>query len=301
MLSRRVQPTLEPSPLYDSFSRALGNAFHPTANPTGIISLGIAENTLMYNDLASFLDTNLRITPALLGYGAVATGLPSLLAGLLRLYNSAPFDPVVPVAAEHLAFSGGCTALLENLFWCLCDEGDGVLIGKPLYGGFANDLGTRARGKLIAVSLKGCDPFSKEAVTRYEEELVKAQEHGVNVRILVLCTPHNPIGQYIPPLMFGCNGRCYSREVMVEYMRLCQKYQIHLISDEIYALTTFPTDDIPNPEKFVSLLSIPKEGLIDPQLCHVVHGMSKVPSPKQHPQRDADCRTFVPMVFDSAC
>ena len=88
---------------------------------------------------------------------------------------------------------------------------------------------------------------------------------------------------------------------MVEYMRLCQKYQIHLISDEIYALTTFPTDDIPNPEKFVSLLSIPKEGLIDPQLCHVVHGMSKVPSPKQHPQRDADCRTFVQMVFDSAC
>jgi 1-aminocyclopropane-1-carboxylate synthase len=62
---------------------------------------------------------------------------------------------------------------------------------------------------------------------------------------------------------------------MIEYMRLCQKYQIHLISDEIYALTTFPTNDIPNPEKFVSLLSIPTNDLIDPTLCHVVHGMSK--------------------------
>jgi aspartate/methionine/tyrosine aminotransferase len=65
---------------------------------------------------------------------------------------------------------------------------------------------------------------------------------------------------------------------MIEYMRLCQKYQIHLISDEIYALTTFPTEDLPNPEKFVSLLSIPTKDLIDPTLCHVVHGMSKVSS-----------------------
>lgn len=80
---------------------------------------------------------------------------------------------------------------------------------------------------------------------------------------------------------------------MIEYMRLCQKYQIHLISDEIYALTTFPTDDIPNPEKFVSLLSIPKEGLIDPQLCHVLHGMSKV-LPNNPPSK-LTIRTFVQM------
>lgn len=63
---------------------------------------------------------------------------------------------------------------------------------------------------------------------------------------------------------------------MIEYMRLCQKYRIHLISDEIYALTTFPTDDIPDPTPFVSLLSIPKDNLIDPGLCHIIHGMSKV-------------------------
>jgi 1-aminocyclopropane-1-carboxylate synthase len=63
---------------------------------------------------------------------------------------------------------------------------------------------------------------------------------------------------------------------MIEYMRLCQKYKIHLISDEIYALTTFATDDIPNPTPFTSLLSIDKTGIIDPELCHVIHGMSKV-------------------------
>jgi aspartate/methionine/tyrosine aminotransferase len=63
---------------------------------------------------------------------------------------------------------------------------------------------------------------------------------------------------------------------MIEFMRLCQKYQIHLLSDEIYALTTFSSDDVPDSVPFTSLLSIDKSGIIDPALCHVIHGMSKV-------------------------
>jgi len=71
-------------------------------------------------------------------------------------------------------------------------------------------------------------------------------------------------------------SRCYPRDAIIEYMRLCQKYQMHLISDEIYAFTTFQTEDITNPTPFTSLLSIDKNGVIDPKLCHVVYGMSKV-------------------------
>jgi 1-aminocyclopropane-1-carboxylate synthase len=277
-LSKRVQVNLLPSPLFEGISRAFSNVYEPLSNPGGIISLGIAENTPMYSDLASFLDENLKVTPNLLGYGAVNPGPPGLIPALVELYNSNPFNPVVPVEKEHIYLTAGCTALLDQLFWNFCDEGEGVLIGKPLYGGFANDLKARGKGKLLAVSLKGLDVFSKEAVGRYEEELVKAEKEGIKTRVLVLCTPHNPLGQYPPNPLFSedINGRCYSQETMIEYMRLCQKYQIHLISDEIYALTTFPTDDIPEPTPFTSLLSIAKEGIIDPSLCHVVHGMSKV-------------------------
>ena len=96
-----------------------------------------------------------------------------------------------------MAFTAGCTVLLDNLFWSLCNEGDGVLLGKPLYGGFVGDMETRAKVKLVEVSLKDYDPFSKESVVRYEEELQKAEKEGVKVRALVLCTPHNPLGQYV--------------------------------------------------------------------------------------------------------
>ena len=122
-----------------------------------------------------------------------------------------------------------------------------------MYGGFVNDMKIRSKVKLVEVSLKDYDPFSKEAVERYEEELLNSKKEGIKVRALVLCTPHNPLGQYAssslltPRMVLEVDFRCYSRDTMIEYMRLCQKYQIHLISDEIYALTTFPTDDIPNP------------------------------------------------------
>src|SRR5436190_23782962 len=94
------------------------------------------------------------------------------------------------------------------------------------------------------------------------------------------------------------NCRCYSPEAMIEYMRLCQKYQIHLISDEIYALTTFPTDDIPEPAPFISLLSIPKDNIIDPILCYVIHGMSKVIT---HTPPFLIFRTFALTAFDLGC
>lgn len=196
MLSKRVQDALIPSPLSETFFRVLNNAYHPSKNPDGIISLGIAENTLMYPELATFLDKNMDITPDLFGYGAVAPGSQSLRDGLVRLYNSDTFNPCIPVEEKDLFFSCGCSALLDGLFWCMCDEGDGVLISKPLYGGFVNDMKIRSKVKLVEVSLKGYDPFSKEAIVRFEEEFVKAESNRIKIRMLVLCTPHNPLGQY---------------------------------------------------------------------------------------------------------
>ncbi|KAG4217853.1 hypothetical protein PC116_g33667, partial [Phytophthora cactorum] len=57
-------------------------------------------------------------------------------------------------------------------------------------------------------------------------------------------------------------------------MRLCASKGIHLISDEIYALSVFRRDDGPS-EEFVSALSIDPTGIIDPAQVQVLYGMSK--------------------------
>ena len=56
----------------------------------------------------------------------------------------------------------------------------------------------------------------------------------------------------------------------------CTKRKIHFISDELYALTNFGTDDLPDPIPFVSALALDLEKLgCDPALTHVVWSLSK--------------------------
>lgn len=88
------------------------------------------------------------------------------------------------------------------------------------------------------------------------------------------------------PLLTGSIGRCYSENVLKEYMKFCSRNGLHIISDEIYALSVWNNPRLPNAQVFVSILSIDLEGIINPSFVHTVWGLSKVmplslPSRKQ--------------------
>lgn len=57
-------------------------------------------------------------------------------------------------------------------------------------------------------------------------------------------------------------------------MALCQKHKIHLISDEVYALSIFDSKDS-NAVPFTSVLAIDSTNLLRPEYLHVLYGMSK--------------------------
>lgn len=59
-------------------------------------------------------------------------------------------------------------------------------------------------------------------------------------------------------------------------MRLCERHKLHLIGDEIYALSVWESPDLPDPVSFKSILSINAAQIMDPSRVHVVWGMSKV-------------------------
>ena len=101
------------------------------------------------------------------------------------------------------------------------------------------------------------------AVVRYEDALEKSREAGTPIKGLILSSPHNPL------------GRCYSRDALVAFMHLCQKYKIHLISDEVYALSIWTNPAYPDATPFTSVLSIDTKDIIAPGLVHVLWGMSK--------------------------
>ena len=57
-------------------------------------------------------------------------------------------------------------------------------------------------------------------------------------------------------------------------MQLCNKYKIHLLADEIYALSVYETDDAET-IKFQSILTLDVDQYIDPNYIHFMYGMSK--------------------------
>lgn len=74
-------------------------------------------------------------------------------------------------------------------------------------------------------------------------------------------------------------------------MEFCQRNEIHMISDEVYALTVYDTG-IPDLPKFSSVLSIDPTGLIGVERLHVFYGMSKVIN--IHPRSREDHQLTIP-------
>jgi hypothetical protein len=145
----------------------------------------------MSDELSELLTTHMKITPETIEHDNLSV---SLMTGLLKLYNDAPFSPIAPVEKGHVYFTSDSSILLDRLSWTLCNEGDGVLIGKPSY---ITDITGLCKAKRIYVGFKDIDPFSLEAVKLFEDELLQSNKKGVNIRMLILSQPNNSHGQYI--------------------------------------------------------------------------------------------------------
>jgi aspartate/methionine/tyrosine aminotransferase len=237
----------------------------PSSNPDGYINVGVAENALMHTEILEYLNKNPKIPAEYLTYNDGGGGSNRLRRAIAQFLNR-HLKPVTPLDAEQLVVTNGVSPAIEHVSWAFTDPGEGILLGRPFYGTFVPDLSTRPGATVVPVNFDDVDPFSAEAVSKYEEALLSFQEStGKKVKALMLCHPHNPL------------GRCYPREVIIQLMQLCQRYQIHLISDEIYALSVFENtvDEYPAPVQFESALSIKLKDIIDPKLVHVLWGMSK--------------------------
>ncbi|KAJ5372584.1 hypothetical protein N7517_004590 [Penicillium concentricum] len=264
VLSRRAQDVVDAgseNPMWD----VMKDTWDASSNPDGYVNVGVAENTLMHSELLKFINKKLDLPAKYLTYndgGCGSSRLKAAIAGFLN-YN---LKPVTPLEPSHIMATNGVSSAVEHVVWSFADPGEGILLGRPYYGMFIPDISLRSGSCVVPVSFGEEDPLSLEGVDKYEEALLEFhRKTGKKVKALMLAHPHNPL------------GRCYSREVLVKLMRLCQKYQVHLISDEIYALSVFENtvDEHPAPVKFESALSIDLTGIIDPRLVHVLWGMSK--------------------------
>ncbi|KZM27355.1 catalytic [Ascochyta rabiei] len=245
----------------------ISNLWHPESNPDGYVSLDLAENALMHEELRDFLNSKKLVDPQAAGftYGSGPYGSKNVRAAIASFVNH-HFEPAKKLLPDQIFVANGVTAAIEHCSWGLANPGDGILLGRPYYRAFLHDISSRTDVNVVPVAFGDVDPCGIDCVSEYEKTLLISRDEGIPIRALMLCHPHNPL------------GRCYSRDTLIALLRLCQTYKIHLISDEIYALTIWKnTVDKtgPAPVPFESVLFIDPSDIIDPSLVHVLCGISK--------------------------
>ena len=117
---------------------------------------------------------------------------------------------------DALVFIEGVVPAISVAIQAFTKEGEAVLINTPVYPPFARTVKLNNR-KLITNSL-----VEKEGI--FEIDFIQLEKDFVeeNVKLYVLCNPHNP------------GGRVWEKEVLEKIGQLCQKHGVLLVSDEIH-------------------------------------------------------------------
>ncbi|KAM6483893.1 PLP-dependent transferase [Trichoderma sp. SZMC 28011] len=238
-----------------------------------IIDMATAENWLIRPEVLSILKRNCSqaLNEEHLSYANGLGGTPELLESLSTFFNHF-FSPMVPIRPEHIVSGTGCSAVLDTLIHDICDMGDGLLVTAPMWGDFQISAVMRNSVQLIPVYV----PFeqSQSASDIVQAYRSAAQEASCKVRGILFCNPHNPHGHICPA------------EAIDGLLQYCQEADLHFISDEIYALSTFGDRgdvlvrckgvyDSPETE-FTSVLSRNLDVLcVERSRVHVIYSISK--------------------------
>ncbi|KZP07798.1 PLP-dependent transferase [Athelia psychrophila] len=244
----------------------LGKYYHKELNPDGQIMMSIAENSLMSKELVEYMESHFHITPTHLKYRAhLVNGFVPYASKALPQYFNNYFNPRRPVLPKHIQAGNGLGSLLAQVVWAVCDEGEGVLLPTPFYGDYPRDIVYPARAVPVAGHIPAhVDPLSTESISYLRSSIIRSNEEGTKIKMLLFCNPHNPLAQ------------AYPKESIIQYAQLAEEFDLHFLVDEVYALQIFPTSHVPNPEPFVSVLSIDfQEHGVNPARIHILAGPTK--------------------------
>ncbi len=133
------------------------------------------------------------------------------------------------LTAKHIGYENGVLGGVASALSVLCCRGDEVLLHSPTYIGFTSTL--EANGYRIVHSPLVQD---QDGVWRMDYEDMENKLRGHHIHAAIFCSPHNP------------TGRVWEREEVERAMELYRKYDVLVISDEIWSdLTLFGNRHIP--------------------------------------------------------
>jgi aspartate/methionine/tyrosine aminotransferase len=184
------------------------------------VPLCVAENKLVSDVLLSKMSKCRNVPASVLGYDRMR-GSDAFRSALAEFMARKILGR--RVSPEQIVVLAGAGTVLEALFYVIADPGDAVLVPTPSYAGFWLDLETRDELRVIAVNTASEDGF-RLTPERLEAALASAPRQ---VKALLFTSPDNPM------------GRVYSGEEVRQVMEWAAAAGVHLVMDEIYALSVY--------------------------------------------------------------
>ena len=119
---------------------------------------------------------------------------------------------------EHIGYENGVLGGVVSALNVLCSRGDSVLLHAPTYIGFTNALGNNGYHMVLSFLKPDAAGIWRMDLEDMEQKIVKYHIHAA-----VFCSPHNP------------TGRVWERAELEAMMELFRKYDVYVISDEIWS------------------------------------------------------------------
>lgn len=140
------------------------------------------------------------------------------------------------IKKEEIVVSPGTVYALGVAVRAYTNPGDGVIIQRPVYAPFTTAI--ESNGRVVANSqmLVNEEGYYVADLKGFEEQAKKPEN-----KMFILCNPHNP------------SGRIFDVEDLKEMARICKKYNVVIVADEIHG------DLIRRDSKFVPIVKAADE------------------------------------------
>lgn len=255
----------------DLFFEANNNRWHKKKNPDGKFPLNMAENNLCWDLLKQKMEDILSTEsiPKWVSNYTSLVGHESFLESVAKFMSK--YVTGCALDHAHMAASSGSTAVVELCAWVLCSPGDVVIMPAPCYPVYTQDIKMKAEAERFdLITHHEIEQIKTGSIlnTGHLETAVRSlNQEGKVVRILLLTNPDNP------------TGIMYSKKQLHEIATWCIKNKIHLIVNELYALSSIDTSDPDINEAYDS--SFQSESIakliesMDSTYLHMIYGFSK--------------------------
>ena len=125
---------------------------------------------------------------------------------------------VIGLKKEHIGYENGVLGGVVSALNVLCSKGDSVLLHSPTYIGFTGALTNNGYNMVLSPLIQDESGMWRMDLEDMERKIIENKIHAA-----VFCSPHNP------------TGRVWEREELEKMMELYRKYDVYVVSDEIWS------------------------------------------------------------------